>query len=59
MTHCVWRRGGNLFDFLCLWYGVSARQMWRCILAGEVILRRGTGKPLLSLGSHGRDSVTV
>jgi len=31
----VWRRGGNLFDFLCLWYGISARQMWRRILAGE------------------------
>lgn len=31
----VWQRGGNLFDFLCLWYGVSAREMWRRILAGE------------------------
>ena len=31
----VWRRGGNLFDFLCLWYGLSARDMWRRILAGE------------------------
>ena len=31
----VWRRGGNLFDFLCLWYGVSARQMWQRILVGE------------------------
>jgi hypothetical protein len=31
----VWRRGGNLFDFLCLWYGVSAREMWRRILVGE------------------------
>jgi hypothetical protein len=31
----AWKRGGNLFDFLCLWYGVSARQMWRRILAGE------------------------
>ena len=31
----VWRRGGNLFDFLCLWYGISARQLWRRILAGE------------------------
>ncbi len=31
----VWRRGGNLFDFLCVWYGVSARELWRRILAGE------------------------
>ena len=31
----AWRRGGNLFDFLCLWYGVSSREMWRRILAGE------------------------
>ena len=31
----VWQRGGNLFDFLCFWYGVSARQMWQRILAGE------------------------
>ena len=31
----VWRCGGNLFDFLCLWYGVSAGEMWRRILAGE------------------------
>jgi hypothetical protein len=31
----VWRRGGNLFDFLCLWYDVAPRQMWRRILAGE------------------------
>ena len=31
----VWRRGGNLFDFLSLWYGVSAREMWRRVLAGE------------------------
>ena len=31
----VWRRGGNLFDFLCLWYGISASEMWRRILAGE------------------------
>jgi hypothetical protein len=31
----VWRHGGNLFDFLCLWYGVSSREMWRRILAGE------------------------
>jgi len=31
----VWQRGGNLFDFLCLWYGTSPRQMWQRILAGE------------------------
>ena len=31
----VWQRGGNLFDFLCLWYGLSARDLWRRILAGE------------------------
>ena len=31
----VWRRGGNLFDFLCLWYDVAPRQMWRRILVGE------------------------
>jgi hypothetical protein len=31
----TWKRGGNLFDFLCLWYGVSAGEMWRRILAGE------------------------
>jgi len=31
----AWRRGGNLFDFLCLWYGVSAGEMWRRILIGE------------------------
>lgn len=31
----VWRRGGNLFDFLCVWYGVSAREMWRRVRAGE------------------------
>jgi len=30
-----WGRGDNLFDFLCLWYGVLARQMWRSILEGE------------------------
>jgi hypothetical protein len=27
--------GGNLFDFLCLWYDVSAREMWRHIRADE------------------------
>jgi hypothetical protein len=32
----VWKRGGNLFDFLCLWYGVSAHELWRRLRAGEV-----------------------
>jgi hypothetical protein len=31
----VWKRGGNLFDFLCLWYDVTPRVLWRRILAGE------------------------
>ena len=31
----TWKRGGSLFDFLCLWYGVSAGEMWRRILSGE------------------------
>ncbi len=31
----VWKRGGNLFDFLCLWYGLAPRELWRRILAGE------------------------
>jgi hypothetical protein len=31
----VWKRGGNLFDFLCLWYDLAPREMWRRILAGE------------------------
>ncbi len=31
----TWGRGGNLFDFLCLWYGVSSREMWQRIRAGE------------------------
>lgn len=32
----TWRRGGNLFDFLCLWYDVAPREMWRRIQTGEV-----------------------
>jgi len=32
----TWQRGGSLFDFLCLWYGVAAGEMWRRILTGEV-----------------------
>lgn len=31
----VWKRGGNLFDFLCLWYDVAPRELWRRILADE------------------------
>jgi hypothetical protein len=31
----VWKRGGNLFDFLCFWYDVTTREMWRRILSGE------------------------
>jgi hypothetical protein len=31
----VWKRGGNLFDFLCLWYDLAPREMWRRIRAGE------------------------
>jgi hypothetical protein len=31
----VWKRGGNLFDFLCLWYDLAPREMWRRILSGE------------------------
>lgn len=33
----TWGRGGNLFDFLCLWYGLSPREMWRRIRAGEQV----------------------
>ena len=32
----VWKRGGNLFDFLCLWYDVAPRELWRRLRAGEV-----------------------
>jgi hypothetical protein len=32
----VWERGGNLFDFLCYWHGVSAKTLWHRILSGEV-----------------------
>jgi len=31
----VWQRGGNLFDFFYLWYGCSARELWRHIRTGE------------------------
>lgn len=29
------QEGGNVFDFLCRWYGVNAREMWRRIQTGE------------------------
>ena len=32
----VWEHGGNLFDFLCYWHGVSAKTLWHRILSGEV-----------------------
>ena len=31
----TWQRGGNLFDFLCLWHGITPRELWRRIRAGE------------------------
>ncbi len=31
----TWQRGGNVFDFLCLWYGVDARTMWHRIQEGQ------------------------
>ncbi len=31
----VWQRGGTLFDFLCLWYGLDARELWHRILKGD------------------------
>jgi hypothetical protein len=30
----TWERGGNVFDFLCLYYHVSAREMWRRLQIG-------------------------
>lgn len=32
----AWERGGNVFDFLCRWYNVDARTMWRRIQANEI-----------------------
>jgi len=32
----VWQRGGNLFDFLLLYYGLDARSLWQRILSGEI-----------------------
>lgn len=32
----TWRRAGDVFDFLCLYYRLSKREMWVRLLAGEV-----------------------
>jgi hypothetical protein len=32
----VWRRGGNVFDFLCLYHHLDAKTLWHHVLAGEV-----------------------
>jgi hypothetical protein len=32
----VWRRGGNVFDFLCLYHHQDAKTLWHRVLAGEV-----------------------
>jgi hypothetical protein len=29
----VWQQGGSLFDFLCLYYGLEARELWISLLA--------------------------
>jgi hypothetical protein len=31
----TWRQGGNVFDFLCYWYDIDARTMWRRIQRGD------------------------
>ncbi len=31
----TWGRAGNLFDFLCLYYGCSAQEMWQRVLLGN------------------------
>lgn len=31
----TWQRGGSLFDFVRLYHGLDARELWRRILAGE------------------------
>lgn len=31
----VWRRGGNVFDFLCLYHHLDAKALWHRVLAGE------------------------
>ncbi len=32
----TWQRGGNLFDFLCVYFDLDAKTLWRRIRAGEV-----------------------
>jgi len=32
----TWQQGGSLFDFLRLYHGLDARQLWERIRAGEV-----------------------
>ncbi len=32
----TWQQGGNVFDFLCRWYSVDARTLWRRLQAGEL-----------------------
>jgi hypothetical protein len=32
----TWGRGGNVFNFLCFWYGVEPREMWRRIQQHEI-----------------------
>jgi hypothetical protein len=32
----AWERGGTLFDFLCLWYGLDTRTLWYRILRGDI-----------------------
>lgn len=32
----TWGRGGNLFDFLCMYTGLDARSLWARIRSGEV-----------------------
>jgi len=32
----TWQQGGSLFDFLRLYHGLDARDLWRRLLAGEV-----------------------
>ena len=31
----TWQRGGSLFDFVRLYHGLDARELWRRLLAGE------------------------
>jgi hypothetical protein len=32
----AWQQGGSLFDFLRLYYGLEAGELWRLLLAGFV-----------------------